>query len=146
MSNELPNVWKHLQFFKPEEFTYPEKLNPAALRMLDEMRGMESGIIITINADWAESGHAPNSWHYRGRAFDLVIRASGSGKPLPIVEQFLIAVRYQWTGIGVYPYWKAPGLHLDNRPLGKVERRALWWRSRDNQYLPIEEFYRRFIR
>ena len=138
----MRRIWRSLKHFRPEEFHHPDKLNPDALRLLDAMRDSIDGqAVITINADYDEKGHAPNSWHYRGRAFDLVIRDAETHRPLPVIKQFLIAVRFGWKGIGVYPFWKSPGLHLDNRPLSSTDRRAMWWRNEEGEYRPIEEFF-----
>ena len=138
----MHRIWQSLKHFRPEEFHRPDKLNPDALRLLDAMRDSVDGeVIVTINADYAESGHTPNSWHYKGRAFDLVIRDAKTHEPLPVIKQFLIAVRFNWGGIGVYPFWRSPGLHLDNRPLSLTDRRAMWWRNEEGKYRPIEEFF-----
>lgn len=138
----MRRVWRYLKHFKPEEFRYPDKINPDALRLLDAMRDSIDGLgIITINADYDEHGHAPNSWHYRGRAFDLVIRDAETHEPLQVIKQLLIALRFKWNGVGVYPYWRAPGLHLDIRPLASTDRRAMWWRDKEGNYRPIEEYY-----
>ena len=126
-----------VRFFKPSEFSAPHMLDRTALLMLDGMRyeeGKRRDIIITINADYATTGHADNSMHRFGKAFDIVIRNGKTKEPLPIEEQFLIALRSYFSGIGYYPYWKSPGLHVDNRPMTIYGRRALWMRNENGIY------------
>jgi len=132
-------IFEHIKHFRPSEFDYPEKIDPFSLQLLDAMRDQEGkrrGIIITVNADFAYSGHAPNSWHYKGKAFDIVIRDARTGRPLPVMKQFIIAMHYPWGGVGFYPYWNDPGIHVDTRPLGVFQRKATWWRDEKGEYKP----------
>lgn len=144
--------FKGIRHFSPDEFDYPDKMDPMTLQMLDSMRDIEGHrrhIIITINCDYvprARGGHAPNSMHYWGKAIDCIIRDARSGRPLPVVEQFFMALRYHWTGIGFYPYWQDPGLHLDTRTSTRFLPRALWWRDADGKYRPIEEYFGKVFR
>lgn len=141
------DVWRVIgRFFSPEEFNHPEKIDETTLLTLYEMRKEESkylDIIITINEDYAESGHATTSWHGRDgvcKALDIVIRDAKTGKALPIIDQFFIAIRYEWTGVGFYPYWNTPGLHVETGFDGDY-RKGLWYRDQDGTYKsPIEYF------
>lgn len=142
-SNDLFSGIRH---FKPEEFRHPDKLSAIALTTLDTMRDREGdlrAIYIVVNEDFApgRQGHAEKSRHYFGDAFDIVIKDSITRQPLPLLEQFLIAIRYCWTGIGVYPFWNLPGLHVDTRPMTRQMRRALWMRDRVGVYQDIKEFF-----
>ena len=121
-------IFEHIKHFRPSEFNHPEK-------MRDE-EGKRRGIIITVNTDYAYSGHAPNSWHYKGKAFDIVIRDARTERPLPVMKQFIIAMHYSWGGVGFYPYWNDPGIHVDTRPIGVFEKRATWWRNEKGEYKP----------
>ena len=132
------SVWKIISpYFTPDEFNYPDKIDTLALLTLYRMRKLEGekrDIIITINEDYAETGHATKSFHGRDgicRAFDFVIRSSKTYEPLPIMDQFFIAARYAWKGLGFYPYWNIPGLHGDTRD---VTRRVFWWRDQKGVY------------
>jgi hypothetical protein len=52
----------------------------------------------------------------------------------PLFDQFLFLTRYRDIGgIGVYPYWKKQGFHIDLRP----GRRAYWMRNQDGVYKAI---------
>jgi len=136
-----PEEWNEIKHFKPDEFDYPDFIDFNSLSMLDSMREKEKKIII-INSDFAFTGHSDNSMHYKGKAFDIVIKDKNTKEPLPIIEQFLIAIRYFWTGIGFYPFWKVPGLHVDTRPLTLLDRRATWWKDKEGEYRPIEEYFK----
>jgi len=143
--------WGAIRHFEPGEFgEYVEKMDVSTIIHLDDMRHIEdeyrrdndrSGIIITINEGWAERPGNPNSMHPLGRAIDCVIRNAETREPLPIVEQFLIAMRYPWGGVGFYPFWEDPGLHLDTRALKGGSRKATWWRNLRGVYLPIDAYF-----
>lgn len=126
-------------YFSPREFNHPERIDGSTLLTLYEMRkeeGNRKNIIITINEDYAETGHSNRSFHGRDgicRAFDIVIRDKENGQALPIMDQFLIALRYEWRGIGYYPYWNTPGLHVDTGYRGSY-RKAIWWRDKEGNY------------
>ena len=143
----ISSNFKGVRHFSPDEFRYPELMDSQTIHLLDRMRDIEGArrnIIITINCDYvppSSGGHAPNSMHYRGKAVDCVIRDGRSRRPLPVVEQFLIAIRYQWTGIGFYPFWDDPGLHLDTRPGTRFSPRSMWWRDADGHYKAVEEYF-----
>lgn len=140
-------IFNRVKHFKPSEFDHPDKIDEISLKTLDAMRhaeGSRSGIIITINSDFATSGHSKKSQHYLGKAFDIVIRNNVTKKPLPVLSQFLIAVRWSWTGIGVYPFWDYPGIHVDTRAMTRYQRRALWMRDETGEYKDISTFFRRF--
>jgi len=53
--------------------------------------------------------HATNSLHYQGRAIDLHMEGLNLG------QTARIAMRYFFGGVGLYPGWNHPGLHLDVR-------------------------------
>lgn len=82
----------------------------------------------------SSDAHERNSWHYRGRAFDLMFPRT------KLATAWLTAVRFpKWGGIGAYPFWRPdPGLHLDSRGVGDLEQgvgfRVLWWVTRAGQY------------
>ncbi|MDI3547905.1 MAG: Peptidase [Halanaerobiales bacterium] len=107
----------------------PDKINPLLIYLLDQMRGFV-GSPFRINYG-TQGVHSPNSQHYLGNAVD------GYFPGLSIKEQFLIAIRFPFTGIGVYPYWNNPGLHLDVRQIHQ-EYKAMWWRDSRGDYQPME--------
>lgn len=130
------NTPRPLRHFKPEEFKYPDSVDDQTLLLLDHMRDHERGIYITINSDYRPGDP---KWHGKGKALDIVIWDVETRKPLPLIQQFLIASRYMWTGIGVYPFWNTPGIHVDTRPMAVSGWKALWWRDKDGNYLDIRD-------
>lgn len=120
-----------LRHFVASEFKYPDLMDETTLKQLDSMRDTLNDMIITINSDYRPGS---KGWHGRGKAVDCVIRYRDTRQPVPIVKQFIIASRFLWGGIGFYPYWKDPGLHLDTRPMFRFDRRALWWRDQHGTY------------
>jgi len=106
-----PNDWKSLQFFTVNEnWGDPSKMHSLLLYTLDAFRKYV-GLPVHINCGYSNSGHVTKSMHYVGKAVDLHI------KGLNVVDQFLAAERFDaFNGIGLYPHWNNPGLHLDIRP------------------------------
>lgn len=64
--------------------------------------------------------HLAHSQHASGDAVDICF--PGMSKR-DLFDAFLCASRFKFMGIGVYPDWNDPGLHLDWR---KAPYRALW--------------------
>lgn len=129
-----------LRYFVASEFDYPDLMDDTTLIQLDKMRETLPDMIMTINSDYRPGS---KGWHGRGKAVDCVIRYRATRQPVPIVRQFLIAVRFLWGGIGFYPFWPGPGLHLDTRPMTRYSRRPLWWRDAIGKYhYNIEEAFK----
>ena len=82
----------------------------------------------TINSTWRPER---TGQHKEGRAIDLVFYKKKPGD-VDVVEQFIFASRFNWDGIGFYPYWNTPGLHVDTNPARP--RRALWYRDQQGTY------------
>jgi len=72
-----------------------------------------------IHEGFAKTGHAPNSFHYLGRACDMDI------SNLSLVEMSLQLFKHTDLSIGLYPGWNTPGIHVDNR-----NKRIFWYRSK----------------
>ena len=131
--------WSLVRHFEPEEFDCPARMVPEVVYELDAMRHFADSPCV-VTSDFAISGHSTQSMHYRGLAVDLIFPR------LSLLDQFLIATRFSWTGIGLYPFWSygdkiCPGLHCDLRPL-KDDPEARWWRNKIGEYrgLDGEEF------
>jgi len=56
-----------------------------------------------------------------------------------VVDQFLVASRFDgFNGIGVYPWWKNKGLHLDDRPHStKLQEDSRWGSPKAGVYVPL---------
>lgn len=147
MAKTVEQKFRKIRHFKPHEFDAPERLDDDSLILLDEMRHEEAktrDIFIVVNADFALTGHSANSRHAFGDAYDLSIKDGKTRKPLPVMDQFRIASNYTWGGIGIYPFWNSPGIHVDRRPWSVFRRRATWYRNAAGEYLSINEYMKEF--
>lgn len=133
--------WAKVKHFKPtENWGDWTKIEKAVIFLLDRMRE-NMGQSIIIHCAYDSSGHSTNSQHYLGRAVDLHIQN------VPLIDQYLLAERYGWRGIGVYTDWNNPGLHLDLRRVGDYSddytlyRGARWGRQNKWQDGVIKPVY-----
>lgn len=147
MAKTVEQKFRKIRHFKPEEFDAPERLDDDSLILLDAMRHEEAkrrDIIIVVHADFAITGHSAGSRHAFGDAYDISIKDLESGKPLPIMVQFRIASSYTWGGIGIYPFWNNPGIHIDRRPWSVFKRRATWYKDAAGEYKAINDYLKEF--
>ena len=78
-------IWDNLKHFKrTEAWGNPDRMDANFLILLDYFREMV-GVSFVVTAGWANSGHAENSYHYKGRAVDgrFIDR---DGKVLPLSD------------------------------------------------------------
>lgn len=74
-----------------------------------------------------DGSHTRNSFHYENLAIDIIFPDyKGS-----LFSLYLIAERFGFNGIGLYPKLKFegknfPAIHLDERKLGDLEQRPRW--------------------
>lgn len=121
--------WKKVRYFKKSEFAHPESLDPLLIYSLDALRAA-AGKSIRINCDFRPGDPGQ---HGLGKAADIVI----SG--FSVVDQFLIAEKTRlFSGIGIYPYWNSPGIHVDIRTLKPHEPGARWARNEKGVYVPLD--------
>lgn len=80
---------------------------------------------IVIHCAYSTTGHSPHSQHGSGNACDINI------KGLSVIEQFLVALRFDFRGYGLYgrDVWNNEGLHLDVR----TTRQPAFWGCQRNQ-------------
>jgi hypothetical protein len=139
--------WEKVRFFKPTEnwgtldgkTCPPEEaikhLNPLLVYSLDALREFVGRPII-INCAYRPKDKG--STHPAGDAADIVITG------LAVVDQFLLAERTRlFAGIGVYPYWNRPGLHVDVRQLRPNQHGPRWGRNAAGIYVALNS---KFIR
>lgn len=127
----MSSVWDELKYFKRDEkWGDPDKMDPAFLILLDKFRGV-IGHSFTVNEGFAADGHAPNSFHYQGRAVDG--RFINRGRVLSIEEHISIAMKSPFGGIGIYTWSpNGPFVHFDNRPIDNYRR--VWVCEKKGQY------------
>lgn len=141
--------WNDIKYFREEEFRPPGfrgdlNMGIGFLLKLDNMRAqVRSPFVIHANGGYAVQGHSENSLHYMGQAADLHIAQAASAKPRDIIEQALLAYKWSFLSIGIYPNWNRPGLHLDDRTAVGRDK-VTWFKDHENQYhfYPYDEFYR----
>lgn len=120
--------WKAIKWFKPSEFNYPDKLEPELLDALDIFRTMVNRRIFN-HSDYrpGDSGQ-----HGLGKAVDIHIEG------LHVIDQYFLAEKSGlFTGIGVYPYWNNPGIHLDIRTLSAGQAGSRWLRNAAGIYVGL---------
>lgn len=129
--------WDNITNFSPKEFgaTGMSKLLIYTLqdmRDYTELRFGERKIII-------HSGYREGSigYHPLKMAVDLHIEG------LHVIDQYLIAERFDaFNGIGVYPNWDQPGIHVDVRPKSKTNFDSRWGCLEKGVYLALnKEFF-----
>jgi len=120
--------WKKVKHFdKNENWGDVSRVDPFLIYSLDVLREM-AGRPIIIHCAYKKSGHSNNSQHYHGKAADIHI------KGLNVVDQYLIAEKCgMFNGIGVYPFWSSPGLHVDIR-----QTPARCGRNAAGVYMPLD--------
>lgn len=75
-----------------------------------------------------EGKHSKSSQHYEKNAADIRIGGKGAIRWNTMCE---IAIDCGFKGIGYYPFWNKPGLHLDDRKTGF----QMWVRDKAGKYI-----------
>lgn len=141
--------WTAIKHFTREEWQRdPERVSPDVVMLLDEQRDahglMVPGVRYVIHVAWDDAGHVTDSGHYtvnRELAVAVDYHMEVGGVALPLLEQWLWAERFPWNGIGLYPFWRSPGLHCDLRRIGREHAHLgrRWWRDTDGAYKSVDE-------
>jgi len=95
---------------------------------LDELRDI-AGSSLNIHCAYEDR---KDGYHPLGMACDFHI----SG--LCVVDQFILATKLPFGGIGAYPFWNSPGLHCDIRPLA-TGIRYYWMRDKYGNYKTLNK-------
>jgi len=114
--------WNKIKHFSPNEnWGDWTRMYLSLFMALDKLRNL-CGKPVYVNCGYATSGHSPRSYHYKGMAADIHI------KNMNVLDQFLFAEKIdEFNGIGIYPDWHNPGLHVDIRPHAKrFEKDSRW--------------------
>jgi hypothetical protein len=137
--------WSLVKHFTRDEWVKdPDRIAPDVVYLLDEMRD-EAKVSIVIHVAWDDTGHVKQSSHYSGWSSDVANAVDFHFVGWTLLEQWLFAERFPWSGIGMYPYWNQPGLHCDLRRLGRDHSHLgkRWWRDKDGVYkAPNADFLR----
>lgn len=121
-----PLLWQKTKYFNEfEEWGDPYKMWVRLIYYIDAFRDyLCRPLVIHCGWELRDSG-----WHPTGAAVDL--HAPG----MNYKQLAFKAMQFPFTGIGLYPFWNNPGLHLDVRPLEDGDhRRRMWYRNEKGQY------------
>lgn len=122
---------KLVNFEKKEWIKDPNMVSPELALMVDELtsfvKSQMPNVFCIIHVAYEKEDHVENSKHYTGKAVDLSFHG------MPLLMQYMAASMYPFTGIGVYPFWRNQGLHLELDPehTGRSKR---WWRDGNGIY------------
>ncbi len=133
MSNLMTEeAWSEIEYFKPDG---PDmwgdwrKLDRVLIGVADKIRKFARRRF-KIHCGWEPRA---KGYHPRGMALD------GHLEGLHPVEQFEIATRFdQLNGVGLYTWWRNPGIHIDVRHLTyRLNYDSRWISLRKGEYLPV---------
>ena len=138
----LPAFWKTIKHFKPygpDNFGDPYRISRLTVFTLDKFRDYV-GKPIHVHCGYEK--RKKGGWHPKGYAVDIHVEG------MHVVDQYLAAERFDaFNGIGVYPNWHNPGLHLDTRPHDKTEFDARWGCWEPEDYVALDkEFLRECLK
>lgn len=130
--------WASIRHFKAEEnWGNPGLMQAVLVSELDAFRDyLAQNVVVTCGT---QGKHADGSLHYVGRAVDIVV----PGWTRPLIDLWIEASRFGFTGIGLYRDWcyngnKVGGLHLERDHV--LGRRKFWIaiKQQDSQvYFPF---------
>lgn len=121
-------IWPQLNHFNiRENWGDYRRIDIRLLWGLDRVR-RDLGRKIHINCAYEESGHAEKSFHKIGMAVDFVVAPLDKNNALDMYSLYTTILSMWHGGVGVYPFWNTPGLHLD---LGEDRT---WVRDKDGVY------------
>lgn len=131
------NIYNQLNYFdESENWGDPYAINHNLLRRLDIYRHfLGIGLFITCGTQGA---HVDGSLHYDGKAADAIpLIPPGSDKTL--LDCYLMAERFDFGGLGLYPEWsyqgrQLGGMHFDVRPPDFSTGQSRWIGYRKKYY------------
>jgi len=130
-------MWNGIKDFTPEEFGTVD-MNGILIYTLQKMRTyINRRIFVHCGFEFRDTG----GYHPLKMAADIHI------EDLHVVDQYLIAEKFDaFNGIGVYPFWGSPGLHLDTRPNPKTNIDSRWGCLEQGKYVKLDhEFFKRIL-
>mgnify|MGYP001596618714 CR=1 FL=1 len=145
----LVTDWTRVRHYAPIEWRDdPDRALPDLVYLMDDMRE-DAGRPVRIHVCWEAGGHVQDSSHY-ATFTEYATGVDFNIEGWSLLDQWLFVERYAFSGIGIYPFWRAPGLHADLRRLGRDHPRLgkRWWRDdrltapkpneEDRRYKPID--------
>lgn len=121
---------------KPPYAVDPERLTPAFQAELERFADfIERRWSWRLIAHYGVEGEHKAKTHADGCALDAHVE-DARGQRVHWLAAYLEAERFHFTGLGVYPYWKTAGLHLDVRGL-KDPHEARWAQDKAKEYIAL---------
>lgn len=126
-------AWTQIRYFsKDENWGDLDLLQLELVTRLDWFRE-HLGVPIHINCAADLTGHQQGSYHYQGMAADIHC----FGK-VALADFALAAIKMGFNGVGVYPNWNTPGIHVDVRPSVPGKPMASWVCHRKGSYKALD--------
>src|SRR5574343_85090 len=136
--------WKKLKYMTiKDNWGDPSKMSRALVYNLENLRVYCGKPCVLTCPAYSNSGHSTNSQHGLGNAADLKILHS------TLLEMYILAERFNFTGIGLYPNNGNPFIHVDMRPTDPLNVQSRWIAIGDPNnwtYIPLnEENIRKYV-
>jgi len=128
--------WLVARDFSPDEFG-SEDMDEVLIFTIQQMRTYIKRKI-NVHSGFREGDP---KWHGKKKAADIDIEG------MNVIDQYLLAERFdKFNGIGVYPSWNRPGIHVDVRPHSKLSVDSRWGCFEVGVYVPLNyEFFRQVV-
>ncbi len=136
-------LWRELDYFRPDSKT--DKWGDPFRIDADLMFGLEDfrkfvGRPVNVHCGVEVRG---SGYHPKCCAVDVDVQG------MHVIDQYVAASRFDiFNGIGIYPLWNRPGLHLDRRPFkARTAMDAIWGCIGPKKYVPVDRifFHRTFV-
>jgi len=134
-TEEWVNRWPYIRLDQFNDISHMRLETLNLFNKMVEFASQKYGWSHHINSDYRDSG---TGQHPLGRAIDFYFYRKEPGD-VDVITQFFWAMRFDWGGIGFYPYWNTPGCHVDTR-FDELYR-ALWWRDNTENYRNVAEYF-----
>ncbi len=109
-----PLIWPQLLYFNSgENWGNFERMDVRLLWGLDRVRH-DLARRINVNCGYEIEGHVKKSFHKLGMAVDFVVEDSDEAYDMYNLYTTILSMWH--GGVGIYPFWNTPGLHLDIGP------------------------------
>lgn len=123
-----PLLWEQVEnFYEDENWGDSNMVCVKLVYCLDELR-KHIGRAVNIHCAYESAGHADKSQHPLGRAADV-------WASIDCWDFAWYAMLFPFSGIGIYPHWNKPGIHVDVRD---TDLRQMWWRDNRGKYWSIK--------
>ena len=138
MQKMTPKLWEQVKHFRPDGpdvWGDPHQMAASIVFGIDRYRKY-IGRPVNVHCGWEY--RASGGWHPNGCAVDVDVEG------MHVIDQYLAAERFdEFNGIGVYPNWNNPGLHLDTRPHKKTGIDSRWGCLESGVYVKLDkEFFK----